>query len=300
MKNINNILIVLSFIGLWITSMFSGQIEILLGFILIFSFGILHGSNDILLINSVSNSKIKYPFFKVIATYLSIVIIAALLFYLIPIAALSFFIIFSGFHFGEQHWEYRNLKLSRGLSQSFYFVYGLLVLQILFILNLDDVILIVNSITSYSLTKIFIAYSLICNVFVIIVLSFYMFFKSKAFKKIILIEIFYLLIFTIVFKVSTLIWGFTIYFILWHSIPSLIEQVIFIYGELSKKNVWNYCKKAFPYWIISLIGIAIVYFVFNDEKMFNALFFSFIAAVTFPHALVINKMFVNKKTQLNS
>jgi Brp/Blh family beta-carotene 15,15'-monooxygenase len=141
---------------------------------------------------------------------------------------------------------------------------------------------------------------LICNVVIIIVLSFYIFFKSKTFKKIILAEIFYLLIFTIVFKVSTLIWGFTIYFILWHSIPSLIEQVKFIYGELSKKTVLNYCKKAFPYWIISLIGIAIVYVMFNDAKMFNALFFSFIAAVTFPHTLVINKMFINKKAQLKS
>lgn len=300
MKNINNILIVLSFVGLWITSMFSGQIEILLGFILIFSFGILHGSNDILIINSVSDSKIRYPFFKIITTYLLIVICAALLFYLMPLVALSFFVIFSGFHFGEQHWEYRNLQLSRSFSQVFFFVYGLLVLQILFILNLDDVILIVNSITSYTVSKVFIMYSLICNILVIFALSIYIFFKSKAFKKIILIEIFYLLIFTIVFKVSTLIWGFTIYFILWHSIPSLIEQVRFIYGELNKKNVINYCKNAFPYWIISLIGIAIVYLVFNDEKMFDALFFSFIAAVTFPHALVINKMFVNKKTQPRS
>jgi beta-carotene 15,15'-dioxygenase len=295
MKNINSILIVLSFVGLWITSMFSGQIEILLGFILIFSFGILHGSNDILIINSVSDSKIRYPFFKIITTYLLIVISAALLFYLMPLVALSFFVIFSGFHFGEQHWEYRNLQLSRGFSQVFFFVYGLLVLQILFILNLDDVILIVNSITSYTVSKVFIMYSLICNILVIFALSIYMFFKSKAFKKIILIEIFYLLIFTIVFKVSTLIWGFTIYFILWHSIPSLIEQVRFIYGELNKKNVINYCKNAFPYWIISLIGIAIVYLVFNDEKMFDALFFSFIAAVTFPHALVMNNMFSTYK-----
>jgi hypothetical protein len=59
-------------------------------------------------------------------------------------------------------------------------------------------------------------------------------------------------------------------------------------------------KTAFPYWLASIIGITIVFFIFKDDTIFNAIFFSFIAAVTFPHALVINKMFDNKKTQPNT
>jgi Brp/Blh family beta-carotene 15,15'-monooxygenase len=97
--------------------------------------------------------------------------------------------------------------------------------------------------------------------------------------------------------VSTLIWGFTIYFIFWHSIPSLYEQITYIYKDFNNVNIFSYLKKAFPYWIISLIGIAIVYYIFKEEKLFYAIFFSFLAAITFPHALVMNKMFTNKKTQ---
>ena len=69
----------------------------------------------------------------------------------------------------------------------------------------------------------------------------------------------------------------------------------FIYGAFNKKNVFQYCKQSFPYWVLSLIGIGIVYVIFKEEKMFYAIFFSFIAAVTFPHTLVINKMFLHKK-----
>lgn len=295
MKDIYNLSIVLSFAGLWVTSMFSGEIEIILGFILIFSFGILHGSNDILLISYISNSKLNYPFFRVLGIYLLTVLSALILFYMLPMLALLLFIIFSAFHFGQQHWGYRDLKMYKYVCHIFYFIYGLLVLQILFTLNTKEVIEVVYSITAYKLEEIFFMFAFICNAVVFIILSAYFFFQSKAFKSIIFLEVFHLLIFTIIFKVSTLIWGFTIYFILWHSIPSLFEQVTFIYGDFNKKNIFNYCKKAFPYWLISLIGITIIYFLFKGEKMFYAVFFSFIAAVTFPHALVINKMFANKK-----
>ena len=293
MGKVYNISILLSFVGLWLTSMLSGDFEIILGFILIFSFGILHGSNDILLIDSISNKKKpnKYPFIKVLITYLIIVLSAVIIFYLIPLFAVVLFVLFSAFHFGEQHWEHKRLDLSNKLIHIFYFIYGLLVLHILFI---------VKSITGYTLTYQFILYSSMSNLIAFVILSILIYHKSLKFRGVILIELFHLLIFTIIFKVSTLIWGFTIYFIFWHSIPSLYEQISFIYGSFNKVNMFNYLRKAFPYWIISLIGIAIVYYIFKEEKLFYAVFFSFLAAITFPHAMVMNKMFTNKKTQSTS
>ena len=299
MKFIYNIAIVLSFFGLWITSLFPKELEIILGFILIFSFGILHGSNDMLLISSISNTKTKHPFFKVLVIYLLTVLSAVIVFYFLPIVGLILFILFSGYHFGEQHWEYRTLNISNGLKKIFYFIYGLLVLQLLFVLNPFDVIDVVFSITNYTLPKVFIIYAFLVNVVVFICASSILFIKSNSFKVNLPKELLFLLIFTIIFEVSTLIWGFTIYFIFWHSIPSLFEQVHFIFGDFNKKNVLLYFKKAMPYWIVSLIGISVVYWLFKEEKIFYAIFFSFIAAVTFPHAFVINKMFTNKKTQSN-
>jgi Brp/Blh family beta-carotene 15,15'-monooxygenase len=299
MSNIYNISIILSFAGLWITSLFPSSLETLLGFILIFSFGILHGSNDILLINSLSKDKVKYPFITVLVTYIFTVTLAVIIFYILPILALGLFILFSAFHFGEQHWEYRKLNISNSITNAFYFSYGMLILQLLFVLNPTDVIEVVEAITSYAMSFSIILYCFIVTAVIFTMLSAYLYFKSHSFRQILLKELFYLLVFTVVFKVSTLIWGFTIYFILWHSIPSLYEQVHFIYKGFNKTTILKYCKNAFPYWMISLIGIFVVYLFFQNHTIFYAVFFSFIAAVTFPHAIVINKMFSNKKTQSN-
>ena len=299
MAKINNISILLSFIGLWITSYFSGNLEIFFGFILIFSFGILHGSNDILLIESLSTSKTKYPFVKILVTYLIIVLAAVVVFYYVPLMGLTLFIVFSAFHFGEQHWEHQNLQVANWLINSFYLIYGMFILLLLFIVNTSEVIEVVSSITDYDLSEALVTYSFIAIATTFGLLVVYLFLKSKPFKDLIFKELFYLLVFGIIFKASTLIWGFTIYFIFWHSIPSLFEQVSFIYGDYNKKTILKYCKSALPYWVISLIGIAIVYYIFKDQKLFYAIFFSFIAAVTFPHSIIINRMFKQKKTQLN-
>jgi hypothetical protein len=47
--------------------------------------------------------------------------------------------------------------------------------------------------------------------------------------------------------------------------------------------------------LISIIGVAIFYVYFANEKQFSTLFFCFIAAVTFPHAFVMKSMFSKNK-----
>jgi Brp/Blh family beta-carotene 15,15'-monooxygenase len=122
----------------------------------------------------------------------------------------------------------------------------------------------------------------------------YSYFKFENLRVKILTELFYLLIFTVIFKASSLIWGFALYFILWHSIPSIIEQMNFLYGKFSIQNFISYCKSALIYWALSIIGIVSLYYIFKDQELFNAIFFSFLAAITFPHVIVITKIF-NKK-----
>ena len=299
MEKIYSLTIFLSFVGLWLTSYCSRELEILLGFLLIFSFGILHGSNDILLIESLKSKKSNPTFIKILSTYLLVVLFAVVVFYYVPIVAMLLFIIFSAFHFGEQHWEHQNLEIGTYAKMSFYFLYGNFVLLLVFVFNKSEVIEVVALITTYNLSETAINFSFTANAIALGLYNIALILKSQSFKKQIVKELFFLLILAIIFKVSSLIWGFTIYFVFWHSLPSLFEQVSFIYGDFNAKNMLQYCKNAWPYWIISIIGIGIVYFVFKDETVFYALFFSFLAAVTFPHSIIINKMFKQKKTQPN-
>ena len=295
MNKLFNFSIVASFIGLWIVSKVNPEFEIILGFLFIFSFGVLHGSNDILLILKLSSQKYKRNFFKVIALYVLTIIIAIVLFYVFPSIGLMLFILFSAFHFGEQNWEPINLNLKNIYKNFFYTTYGLFILFLLFKLNTNDVLDITHSIFSSSMGALWIDYVFLFTlIFLIIFFAINLIINKKKYK-IFILEIFKLLIFAIIFEVSTLIWGFTIYFILWHSIPSLFEQITYIYGDFDKENAIDYVKKAFPYWLISIIGLVVLYLVFNDNSLIYIIFFSFIAAITFPHTIVINRLFKSKK-----
>ena len=280
--------------GLWITSLLPEAFELFLGFILIFTFGMVHGSNDIMIVDKLSK-KTNSTFFKILSTYLIVVTAAILIFYFIPVLALVLFILFSAYHFGEQHWEEVLSNFSLPLQKFFFFCYGLLILFLVFLFNVEAVIEIIYEITSLELNDIY-ASEVTQILFVILFLiTGKAVYKKQIAIKSVLRELFSLLVFAIIFNSSSLIWGFTIYFIFWHSIPSLLDQITFIYGDLKKKSILKYVKAALPYWLISLVGIAVLFLIFKDEKHFHSLFFAFIAAVTFPHAIVMLRMFSKKR-----
>ncbi|MGK0387247.1 MAG: Brp/Blh family beta-carotene 15,15'-monooxygenase, partial [Patiriisocius sp.] len=108
-------------------------------------------------------------------------------------------------------------------------------------------------------------------------------------------ELLLLFVFLIVFKISNLIWSFAIYFILWHSIPSIMEQLDYLYKEISWKSFIKYIQKSFLVWLISILGISTLLYLFRDDKkVFLPIIFSFLGAITFAHSFVISKMFKKK------
>ena len=101
-------------------------------------------------------------------------------------------------------------------------------------------------------------------------------------------ELFLILLFALLFKMAALLWAFAIYFIVWHSVPSLIDQIRMLYGEANKINVIKYVKSSFMYWLISLIGLVLLYFATTYFKIsFITIFFAFLAAITVPHVIVM-------------
>lgn len=286
--------IIASFIGLWLNSFLSGELQLFVGFILILSFGILHGANDLALIKNVNSNKKTANYHIILLYYVIIVLLGALLFYVIPWLALSLFILISGYHFGEQQWNKQLLIEHRWFKFVYEMVYGLIILFLIFTFHAVEVKNIIIAITTIDV-PIFI-FQLILKILITLFIGFsvFFYFKLEKFKNYFFKELFFLFVFSIIFKVSTLIWGFALYFIFWHSIPSMIDQIKFLFGKVSYNNFKLYFRSAFVYWIVSLIGIALLYFTFKDQKIFNALFFSFLASITFPHVVVIVKMFGKK------
>lgn len=293
MSNTLKLSVITSFAGLWLTSYLSNKYQIILGFFLILSFGVLHGANDLVLIDQLKSNK-KLDFIKIIGIYVSIVGISVLLFTNIPIVALLLFILVSSYHFGEQHWN-EIIKTNKSfITPIFQFNYGLLILVILFYFNSKEVIEIIFEITKYTLSTEFIETALLITLSLFVVLSIRLYQISTEFKNNLIEQLFYLVVLAIVFKASSLIWGFTIYFIFWHSIPSLNDQLIFLYGSSTWADFKKYFKTAFIYWFISLVGVFGLYYIAKDMVVFDALFFAFLASITFPHFIVILNMYQKK------
>lgn len=295
MSKLINLIIISSFAGLWVATLFSKLTELILGFFLILTFGIIHGSNDILLLHKVNSPTDQGSTIKSLITYIFVVLCTFLAFYGIPTLTLIVFIIFSAYHFGEQHWEDKVNIPQKWLLFLYQTSYGLLILSILFTLNISEVINIVRVITDHTLSPTIFNTLLFCSIAFFSLSLLVILYLEPIVRNILLQELFFLGLLSLIFKVSSLIWGFTIYFVLWHSLPSLYEQVQFIYGKVAFKEILAYIKNAIPYWVVSIIGIIISYIWFKDSILFYGVFFSFIAAVTFPHAIIITKMFKQKK-----
>ena len=288
----SNFAIVASFFGLWLDSSFSKNTQLIFGFILILSFGIIHGANDLLLINYINKNNKPLSYLKLLFYYLIIVGLGGILFWIIPWFGLLLFILVSGYHFGEQQWQ--NLETGV-VFKLFEFTYGLFILLLLFIFHVEEVQNVIFNIASISISENYFSVGLLITSFFLVILGIYFVRINETFKNKWFLETFYLLVFTIIFKVSSLIWGFAIYFIIWHSIPSIINQISYLNGSFNWKNFVVYIQNAFIYWIVSLIGIVILYYLFRDVKLFNAIFFSFLAAITFPHVAVLFLVFKKNK-----
>ncbi len=281
-------MIVITFFFLWVAVLFSVKEEAILAYFLIFTFGIFHGSNDLKLIQK-SRSFTKRSFFlSALVSYLAVVAITALFFSFVPSVALLFFVVASSYHFGEQHWVDSDVKSA--LTTAFYTCYGLVIFFLLFYVNEQEVTPIIEKITGVRMMPEYYLYTLIGSFTGFIGIYAWWFFNKKIQRNIIK-ELFFLLVFFIVFKTASLLWAFSIYFVVWHSIPSLRDQIQYLYGTVNKGTFLQYFKTSFLYWLISMVGLALLYYLFQDrDGLFLSIMIYFLAAITFPHVLVMTRL----------
>lgn len=277
-------------ISIWVTivlillgHLVNTSFQDLLGLVLIFSAGLIHGANDIqLLQKKYSNT----DFIFLIALYLAVVLFGGFLFFYSPKFGLFFFILFSGFHFGEQHWSsFLNQKVAPVfLNKIAYVFYGLLIFALLFIFQVEEVKTLIKQISELSFTVNFFYWAASILGIGFSGLAFFLPIDLKLFAK----EILALVLLCILFANTSLLLSFSAYFVFWHSIPSIQDQILYLNDEISLAALKKYLKSSFLYWIMSLLGLFVFYFYFNvDSDYFIPLFFTFLAAITFPHTLVI-------------
>ena len=219
-------------------------------------------------------------------SYIFVVFLGVSIFFFFPALGLITFIAVSCYHFGEQHWQSKLIRIRE--KRLFFFTYGTLIFSILFIFHYPAINKIIFQISKYDLS-----YEYLKNIFIFstIVMLLLVIKNSNRIKNL-WIEFVIIVFLGIIFSQGSLLFGFGFYFIIWHSLPSLKSQIRFLYeGQVINPYV-KYLKSGFIYWIFAIIGLVGFYFLgVLPEEQYISVFFSFLAAITFPHVVVMGLMF---------
>jgi len=170
--------------------------------------------------------------------------------------------------------------------------YGLLVLFGLFYLNSAETTAIIKALTGFEVLKSWYLWGTLLSGGITLGLISYGHWRKLLSNSQLFVELFLLAVFGIVFNYANLIWAFAIYFIYWHSIPSIFEQLGYLYGEVSIKTFIKYLRSSSLIWVVSTGSIFLLFYLMRDqEALILPLFFAFLGAITFAHSFIISKMF---------
>lgn len=269
-----------------ISSLVGGEIQWFIALSLIGSVGLLHGANDLNLINALGilpeSSRGKH-----FALYLSAVALVLVVFSLNRSLALFFFIVISSFHFGQQHLS-STLSGNTILRYVNYIAYGSIIFGLLFYTHAIESSTAIAEISGIFFTVEDFLYFLLVSLAVWIIS--YVILNPKG-SLILGAELIVLLLFYFLFAQVNLALAFAIYFALWHAIPSLNDQFRILYHGEVKRSWLIYLKQSALFWGLSIIGLAVVFSqVFLQNKTPLPLLVYFLAAITFPHVLVMSRV----------
>lgn len=266
----------------------------ILGFILILSIGVIHGANDLLIIKKYTRKNSLKSQISYFLYYLGLVFLGFVFFYLFPSIALLSFVLVSIYHFGEQHWEVNTSNADSINIKRIYpiILHGLVFFVIVFMNNIDIVNDVLLSFNTISLNYTYLRILLI----VLFLIYMSLLLLSKSIRGYFADEfIFFILLFLLTLN-SSLIFGFSIYFIFFHSVLSIKDQVKYIYGDDNSQYIKKYLISALPYFILALLFLIGSYLFIDFESLdILPIMFTFLAAITFPHVIVIEKMYSSMK-----
>lgn len=259
-------------------------IQLIIALFLIFSLGLIHGANDLQLIRKKTQNHSQIFFLKTLLLYIFIVLVGIGLFFFLPSFGLLFFVAFSAFHFGEQHLESKiAIHTTSSLKSLIYIAYGCSLFGLLFTLQWDEVHQVIYQISGNYISKkvtetlFYVGFGVFLIIGMVI----------PSFRRWVFFEVLLLLFIGLLFSRVSLILGFGLYFVVWHSVPSMRDQLNFLYPNDSKSRL-KYLRSSTPYWLLSIIGLVNAYFFFDIRSTaLLPLFFSFLAAITFPHTVVM-------------
>lgn len=272
--------------------------------------GIPHGAADLLVASRNADLfEKKFSKNKFFIFYIGRLVAFAFILLLFPVFGNIIFILFAAYHFGET--DLYQFKTNTLPGKIFVFSYGSLILSVILLHHFDDVKLIYFMFESGKRNEVIINYIsdnryylLSANAMIFFISSFIYFILNKYADNLeggkFLIR--FAVILFILFNLP-LILGFTFYFIVWHSMISLNNIIIYL-RQRNKVSYKTIVKQILLYSSVAIGGIAIfglTGFMFINENAVVAYIFFGLAVLTAPHAEIMYKMYVairSKSTDL--
>ncbi len=280
-------ILVLSIIALWAAVQLPEDSENVVGYFLVLTVGVGHGANDLKIYFKDQHMNF-WRGVRFVAIYALAVLAGFAAFFVIPDLVLALFILVSGFHFGQEHFE--RYALEKGiLPILFYTSYGSAIVLTLLFLKSTASLIIIQELIQSNLSAAYLGYAAIVFSCLTLVLGIILL-RTIPMSQL-LRELFYLLVLFLIFINSSLLWGFAIYFILWHSVPSIYHQIQHLYGSVSKSTVVRYARASVLYWIAALVFLYLLFTVLNEQTtLFLTIIVAFLGGITFPHVFVMHRI----------
>ena len=294
--------IIFIFIGAFflMLSVFSGGLELngaqqmIICLSLIIVLGIPHGAIDnILFLKKHRVSKLKFYVY-----YLTTIVGNILMWLWMPLLSFLFFIGISAYHFGQSQYAHHIVK--EKLSDKFlFFSWGLAVLSGLLFFNAEEISLLITTVQEFNVFgvssyKNLVAVSFYTSlglVFIFYILKYF----SNAFKlETIFTELFTLGLIFMGFYVFPLLVGFTLYFVILHSIKVLQEEYDFVKTQRIIDSGLSFVKLLAPYTLLSIIGISLLFAAIHYEVLqisYAYCILILISSITVPHAYVMERFY---------
>ena len=254
--------------------------------------GIPHGSLDHLLIpNQNTNSKLKFYIF-----YVGLILLNLLIWKFSLVLGLLLFFFISSYHFGESQLFKFEIK-NKLISHISYLFWGASVIFSFFFYNIEELVILSNS---YEDTRNLLS-NINLNIFsylyffsnAITIVLFLIFVTKLNFKITrVISEVFFLFVIHLSSFLFPLLICFTLFFIILHSLPSLVNQ----YNYFRASNL-NFVIKDFivlmaPYSLLSILFILFISFCsYSNVINYSIPLISIIliSVITLPHSFIISK-----------
>ncbi|MGB6034865.1 MAG: Brp/Blh family beta-carotene 15,15'-dioxygenase [Cryomorphaceae bacterium] len=260
----------------------------------IFLLGIPHGAIDNMLYLRENRSKNK----QFIIVYVAIIAANVVLWLVYPSAAYALFLVLSAYHFGQSQFSH-YFKSQNLIRKALFLAWGVSILSALILFNIQEINKVMIDYQEFLVFDPIHNIPVLWTIFAVSTLAtiggllYFKYSGAISFDTIVMESLILgLILFS--FYLMPLIIGFTLYFIILHSVKVLNEEYHFLQSENKIKSASGFIKLLLPFSLLSFLGIGMLFLTIHLEWLsisYGYCMLILISSITLPHVFVMNQFY---------